>query len=212
MIKNITLVALAAASLGACSYHGATDEPRRGVLPVNEPVVTRADFALDVAAPGGSLPPSEAARLDGWFRGLQLGFGDVIYVDGPLGPSVRGDVAQVAGRYGMMVSDGAPVTAGQLADGTVRVVVSRTHAEVPNCPNWSDPASPNYQNKMLGNFGCGVNGNLAAMIANPEDLVRGREGGITDPKTAVRAIDVYRNKAPSGQGGLQSVSTKSGGN
>lgn len=210
MLKNLTLLAIAAASVGGCSYHGVADQPQRGVLPVNEPVVTRADFALDVAAPGGTLPSSEAARLDGWFRGMQLGFGDAIYVDGPLASSVRGDVAQVAARYGMMVSDGAPVTAGQVAGGTARVVVSRTHAEVPGCPNWSEPASPNYQNRMLSNFGCGVNGNLAAMVANPEDLAHGREGGITDPRTAVRAIDVYRSKAPSGQGGLQSVSTKGG--
>ena len=211
MIKKFTLLAVAAASVGACSYHSTEDQPQRGIVPVNEPVVSRADYALDVAAPGGSLAASEAARLDGWFRGMQLGFGDSIYVDGPLAESVRGDIAQVAGRYGMLVSAGAPVTAGQVADGSVRVVVSRTRAEVPNCPNWSEPSSPNYQNRMLSNFGCGVNSNLAAMVANPEDLVHGREGGVTDPKTAVRAIDIYRTKPPSGQGGLQSVSTKSGG-
>jgi pilus assembly protein CpaD len=71
----------------------------------------------------------------------------------------------------MMVSSGAPVTIGALQDGTVRVVVSRTRASVPGCPNWSDPAQPNYQNRMMSNFGCGVNSNLAAMVANPTDLV-----------------------------------------
>ena len=40
----------------------------RGVAAVNVPVVTRADYALDAAAPDGSLSPSEAARLDAWFR------------------------------------------------------------------------------------------------------------------------------------------------
>jgi len=121
-------------------------------------------------------------------------------------------VAQIAGRYGMLVANGAPVTAGAIADGTVRVVVSRTRAEVPNCPNWSDPASPNYQNRMLSNFGCGVNSNLAAMVANPEDLLHGRDpGAVIDPTTATRAVDAYRTQPPTGKGGLQSISTKSGG-
>ena len=212
MIKKLTVLALAAASAGACSYTP-NDQPQRGVLPVNEPVVSRADYAFDVVAPGGSLPASEAARLDAWFRGLQLGYGDAIYVDGPYAGAVRGDVAAVAGRYGILVSNGAPVTAGGIANGAVRVVVSRTRAEVPGCPNWSEPAMPNYQNRMMSNFGCGVNGNLAAMVANPEDLVHGRDtNGVTDPAAAVRAIDVYRTKPITGAGPLQATSTKSGGN
>jgi pilus assembly protein CpaD len=54
-----------------------------------------------------------------------------------------------------------------------------------------------------------VNSNLAAEIANPEDLIHGREaGGVTDDQTAVRAVDMYRTKPPTGQGGLQAVSSK----
>ena len=61
-------------------------------------------------------------------------------------------------------------------DGPVRVVVSRTRATVPNCPNWSVPSQPNYNNRSMSNFGCAVNSNLAAMVANPEDLVHGDFG------------------------------------
>ncbi|MCW3797153.1 CpaD family pilus assembly protein [Sphingomonas sp. BN140010] len=211
MIKKFALLALAAASTGACGYTP-KDQPQRGVLPVNVPVVSRSDYVIDLAASTGSLGPSEAGRLDGWFRGLQLGYGDAIYIDGPMAGSIRPEVAEVAGRYGMLVSNGAPVTAGALSDGAVRVVVTRSRAQVPGCPNWSEPALPNYQNRMLSNFGCGVNSNMAAMVANPEDLVHGRDpDGVTDPATATRAIDAYRTQAPTGKGGLQSVSTKSGG-
>jgi pilus assembly protein CpaD len=63
----------------------------------------------------------------------------------------------------------------------------------------------------MSNYGCSINSNLAAMIADPEDLVHGREGGaVTDTKTAVRAVDLYRTKPPTGQGGLQAVSSKGG--
>jgi pilus assembly protein CpaD len=182
------------------------------VDPVNVPVVSRSDYSFDVAAPGGSLPSTEAARLDGWFSGLQLGYGDNIYVDGPMAEATRADVARVASRFGMLVSNGAPVTVGSIPDGAVRVVVSRTRASVPGCPNWSEESAPNYNNRMISNFGCAVNGNLAAMVANPQDLVYGREAGDTQVSTAAtRPVDMYRTKPLTGTGGLQSVSTTSGG-
>ena len=110
------------------------------------------------------------------------------------------------------MSPGAPVTAGSVAAGNVRVVVSRTIASVPNCPNWEGRSAPNYNNKSMPGFGCAVNGNLAAMVANPEDLFHGREGtGVLDAATAAKAINVYRKQEPTGTGGLQDISTKSGG-
>jgi pilus assembly protein CpaD len=63
----------------------------------------------------------------------------------------------------------------------------------------------------MAGLGCSVNANLAAMIANPEDLVHGREGsGVGDATTATRAISVYRTTAPTGTKGLMDVNTKKG--
>jgi pilus assembly protein CpaD len=91
----------------------------------------------------------------------------------------------------------------------VRVVVSRRRAEVPNCPNWSVPSEPNYDNRNMSNFGCGVNANLAAMVADPVDLIHGRSGdGVGDAATASRAIQMYRTAPPTGSKGLQETSTK----
>jgi len=209
MRRHFALLALATA-LAGCQ----TDSPNaalRGVEAVNVPVVSRADYALDLAAPGGSLPSSEAGRLDGWFRSLQLGYGDNIYVDGAGAYDAKSDVARVAGQYGMLVSTGAPVTAGAIAPGMVRVVVSRTRASVPGCPNWSLPSQPNFANNSMSNFGCAVNANLAAMVANPEDLVHGREAGsVVDSETAAKAVNSYRSAKPTGTQGLQNINTKSG--
>lgn len=207
MRNKIALLALATA-LAGCSHNQPTDA-MRGVAAVNVPVVTRSDYALDLAAPGGTLPPSESARLDGWFRGLNLGYGDSIYVDGPDSYGARDDVARVAGQFGMLVSDGAPVTSGAVAPGTVRVVVSRARASVPGCPNWSVPSQPNFDNAQITGFGCSVNGNLAAMVANPEDLIHGQEGsGVGDARTATKAVDTYRKATPTGSGGLKDINTK----
>lgn len=207
MRSKLILVALAS-SLVACNTPD-VNMPDTGVAAVNVPVVTSADYVFDAAAPDGALAAGEAERLNGWFQGLGLGYGDSIYVDGAYTDAARGQVAAIAGQYGMMVSAGAPVTAGPVAPGSVRVVVSRRRATVPNCPNWSLPSEPNYYNKNLSNFGCGVNSNIAAMVANPEDLIHGRAGtGTGDVDTAAKAVILYRSAPPSGSKGLQSTSTK----
>ena len=207
MRSKLVLIALSSA-LAACAT---TDQPDRGVASVNVPVVTTADYVFDAAAPGGALAPSEADRLTGWFQGLGLGYGDTIYVDGRYAPAARSQVAAIAGRYGMLVTAGAPATAGMVQPGSVRVVVARRRAEVPGCPNWSRPAAPDFANRSMSNYGCAVNSNIAAMVANPEDLLHGREGAtVTDTYTAARAIEMYRTAPPTGTKGLQDVTPKGG--
>jgi len=207
MRSKYLIIALGSA-LAGCQTPGTPDNAAKGLPPVNVPVVTSADYVFDAAAPGGSLAPGEGDRLNGWFQGLGLGYGDTIYVDG-YAPAARNQIGAIAGRYGMLVTPGAPVTAGMVSGGQVRVVVARRRATVPGCPNWSQHSQPDWDNKSMSNFGCGVNSNLAAMVANPEDLLHGREGAtVTDTVTAVRAVDMYRKKAPTGQGGLQDISPK----
>jgi pilus assembly protein CpaD len=209
MRSKFLLIALGSA-LAGCQTAGQPDMPARGIAPVNVPVVTSADYTFDAAAPGGSLAPGEGDRLNGWFQGLGLGYGDTVYVDG-YAPAARAQVAAVAGRYGMLVSPGAPVTAGAVAPGSVRVVVARRRAFVPGCPNWSAGSETDWNNKTMSNLGCSVNGDIAAMVANPEDLIHGREaGGVTDSMEATRAIDMYRKKQPTGEGALQATTTKGG--
>jgi len=189
-----TALLLVAAALSGCAHHPGGPDPAAGAEPVNVPVVSRASYVFDVAAPNGSLSSSEASRLNAWLQSLDLRYGDSIYIDGGYAEAARSQIAAIAGNYGMLISVGAPVTAGAVVPGGVRVVVTRSVASVPNCPNWSTPASPNYNNKTMPNFGCGVNSNMAAMVANPDDLIHGREGsGVGDAIAASKAVEMYRN-------------------
>ena len=208
MRTKVALLILVSAT-GACSSYPKTDLADRGVESVNQPVLAKETFVFDAAAPAGVLAPEEMGRLDSWFHGLDLGYGDSIYVDGSGAEGVRAQVGELAGRYGMMVLPSAPVTAGEIAPGAARIVVTRTRAEVPDCPNWSRASQPNYHNRSMSNYGCAVNSDLAAMVANPEDLFHGREvGATTDTITATKAVSLYRSTAPTGSKGLQDISTK----
>lgn len=206
--KLLPLLALSSA-LAGCASAGGRDLPDRGLASVNVPVVTTADYVFDAAAPGGALAPGESDRLNGWFQGLGLSYGDSVYVDGSTGYAAREQVARIAGKYGMMISDGAPVTAGVVQPGSVRVVVARRRAEVPGCPNWSRASQPNFENRSMSNYGCSVNGNLAAQVADPVDLLHGRAGAsAVDALTASKAVNYYRTAPPTGTKGLQDISTK----
>lgn len=191
-MRTKLMIALLASALAAPL--AAKDDPARGLESVNVPVVARSDYVFDASAPDGQLSTSEEARLDAWFDGLGLSFGDRVYVDGYSGGAVRRDVGRVASRYGILLSDNAPVLAGTVADGRVRVVVSRTRASMPTCPNWSVRPQPNYSNRTMSNAGCAYNGNLAAMIADPNDLLHGRASlAGSDGFEGARAIALYRS-------------------
>jgi pilus assembly protein CpaD len=159
------------------------------------------------------LTVPEQQRLAEWFESMNLRYGDRVALDGALGSdAVREDVAAIASRHGMLLSEGAPITNGFVEPGMVRVVVTRTKAHVPGCPDWSDQFASNIDNATADGYGCAINGNLAAMIADPEHLLHGEEGtGETVVMSSTKAIESYRRAAPTGAGGLPAVSSQSAG-
>lgn len=183
-----------------------------GLESTHQPVVERNSFVFDVTTqPGGGLSIPEQRRLAGWLDAVGLKYGDKIAVDDPMqSEATREAVAAIAGAHGMMLADTAPVTEGDVIPGYARIVVSRTVASVPGCPDWSAKSDANFGNATSTNYGCAVNSNLAAMVADKEHLVHGATGtGDTTIMSASKAIATFREKEPSGKGGLKSTSSKS---
>lgn len=198
-----------ALGLGGCA--GLTTKNNNMVESIHQPVVERTNYTLDLTTGSGGLSLPEQRRLAGWFDAMDLRYGDRISLDDPLSSgSTRAAVEAVASRYGILLSDGAPVTPGYVDAGTARVVVSRSTAYVPGCPDWSKNSEASLMNETSTNYGCAVNGNLAAMVANPEDLVRGSTAtGETVVMSSNKAIDSYREAAPTGAGSaIKQTSTK----
>ncbi len=195
-------------SLAAC---GGMPE-NRSLYSTKQPVVERSNYTLDVNTTPGGLPVSEQQRLSGWFEAMDLRYGDRVAIDdASLSPAVRDEVAALAGRHGVLLADGAPVTEGFSQPGQARVVVTRSTATVPGCPDWSIKSEMNYTNGVSPGYGCAINGNLAAMVANPEDLITGQTGtGETVVITSTKAIKSYREQAPTGAEGLPAVSSGGG--
>ncbi|RYE04166.1 MAG: pilus assembly protein CpaD [Sphingomonadales bacterium] len=194
--------------LSACGgYNG-------GVESVHQPVVQRNDYVLDLQTQGYGLAPGESARLAGWMDSMRLGYGDRVSIDdGADGSTARDEIAARANRYGLLLDGKAPVTVGQVAPGTVRVVVTRMTAGIPGCPDKSREYQPDFSASTSSNYGCSINSNLAVMVADPADLVRGVPGAPTsDPATGTRAVKALRDAVPTGGGGtvVKSESSKGG--
>jgi len=216
MSRIITLAAVSALGLtvaGCASQpHNLTPANNTSVYSLHQPVVEHTNFVLDLDTDAGGVPDAELERLAAWFESIELRYGDRLSIDdgGHYDPAAHADVARLLGEYGLALEPGAPVTQGAVPPGLIRVVASRSSASVAGCPDWSDPGieSPT---RTGSNYGCATNSNLAAMIANPDDLIHGRDGTSRGSgTTAGRAIRAYREGQPTGRQGLQQTTTTSG--
>ena len=209
-ISTFSLIAALGLGASACApYAGpltAANNP--SLSSVHQPVVQRTDYVLDLRSSGNGLSSDELVRLDAWLASIGAGYGDRLSIDEPPGyadPQARNAVARVATDYGLELADGAPVLNGTVQPGTIRVIASRTTASVPGCPAWTETAEVYAAPMTSSNYGCATNSNLAAMIANPDDLVLGQEGTTSGSgTTATRAVRTYRSRQPSGSGNLPS--------
>ncbi len=174
-LATSSLIALGLA-LSGC---GAGTE-NRGVESVYQPVVQRMDYVLDVNTSGDGLAAGEVTRVRGWLDSLKLSYGDRVSVDGGESgntSTASQSVASLVASYGVVLGARAPVTTGAIAPGAIRVIVSRTTATVPSCAEQRENGLVNYSAATTKGYGCAMNASMAAMIANPEDLIQGRSGG-----------------------------------
>jgi pilus assembly protein CpaD len=211
-LAAVTVMGLAASG---CAMQPETLTPQNnwGLYSLHQPVVEHNNFVFDVTTQGDRVPAAEQDRLAAWFASINVGYGDRVSIDEPRGyesAAARRDVARVAARYGVLLSEGAPVTEGAVEAGTIRVVASRANASVPNCPTHGNPEIDSPA-RTSTNYGCSINSNLAAMIANPDDLVQGQDAsGQGNAASASRAIRTYRERPQTGSQPLPTAATRNG--
>lgn len=207
-LSRLLGLALAAAALGLAGCAGVPGN--RSMYSEHQPVVEKVNYTLDLATGNGGLSFPEQQRLAGWFEQLDLRYGDRLSIEDPMqDPSTLGTIDALAGRHGVAVEAGVPESTGFVEAGTTRVVISRSKAFVRGCPDWRDRSDGNPVNGLSRNYGCATNSNLAAMVANPDHLIKGDDsGGDTTIMTSNKAINAYRAQAPTGAGGTRGTSSR----
>ena len=91
------------------------------------------------------------------------------------------------------------VSTHDVANGDFRVDVSYIayKASTDSCSDWSEDLSFTAENQTAKNFGCSVQHNIAAMVADPRDLLGPREAGPADTARRQTNIDLYEKGQPS---------------
>jgi pilus assembly protein CpaD len=183
----------------------------RSVNTVKAPTVQSTQLAHDVRFAGyDSLAADQARGLAEWLESIDIAYGDRISVDDPIdaGASARrAAIAGVVARFGLMVENAAPVTAA-LPAGTARVVVTRTKVSVPDCPDWRRKSNPELEASTMSNYGCATVSNIAAMVADPNDLIDGQGYTGADGHATSKAIAVFRERKPTGTDPLPAADIK----
>ena len=199
MRKLVTIAGLTAGlALSGCMNTG---NPNRSVESIHQPIVNVNNFALDAPTQNGILSPIEERRVSDWLDAMNVRYGDRVSVDDSVVGSSRGarnSVAMLLARKGLLLADNAPITGGSIPSGNVRIVISRASANVPGCPDWGTRSATDRSGRTGSNYGCATNSNMAAMVADPRDLVGGQARTSNDPRSASRAIEAYRARPANG--------------
>lgn len=89
--------------------------------------------------------------------------------------------------------NGATYRTGGSPDGD-QLIVSYTHyvATASECGIWKGMRARDYRNMRSPNFGCATQNNIAAVVADPHDLIEPAAISPRDGAAAVRAIELYR--------------------
>jgi pilus assembly protein CpaD len=184
--------------LGLGLILGGCTPPTSERTQVEEPKQLHVDYVRlrHVAAfmPGRpELAGGEAQKLAAFLDSAAVGPQDHVYLE------PGSDDRLSTARIGRMVTemDRKGIGAQTLPTGSVPadsmlVVVERYVVTPPNCPNWSGAPTGDHSNQPSSNFGCADATNLGLMVADPHDLVLGRDLGPQEGNAGLYAIERYR--------------------
>lgn len=209
--------------LGACGGGRAAQEAQvqdgveqahltRTVLDAYVPEVVPVEARMMISAPTGAvgINMQEAAELKAFAQEyVRLGRGNVV-VSVPANASNSQSAGQIAqdvqralflGGIDFSKISSGPYQAQGQTNAPILISFGRYEAKPIQCEPWTsfDPRKT-AENTPPGRFGCAQSANLAAMVADPGDLLGDRKDGPRDAARIQTGIDLHR------KGGVPTVS------
>jgi pilus assembly protein CpaD len=199
MFKTV-LVAVALSGLAACASTPPDEGPSKTAATETQQwtdriKVTSAPDEIVLAPHATGLSANQSAALEALMgRWLEAEGRELVVTS----PNTAGAMAtQIRDRLITLGAAGSRVRvvgfnpAGP-DDATIRVGFLRYEAEKIKCGERWENLSATRNNEVYGNFGCAIAANLAAQVANPEDLVRPRDMTPIDPGRRSTVLGLYR--------------------
>ena len=203
LMRALALASVVAA--GSCAApsndaNGTFDDPR-----INHPITvtpTYQSLKLYYAPADSGLTNEDAVHLDAFIRDyLDHGNGKII-ISAPVGLNAAPAVSFLGRRINDMgvSKDRIMVASHDTMNGDMRVELNYiSYAAVTDpCGDWSRDLSYTASNKTPPNFGCAIQHNIAAMVADPRDLLGPRPMSPADGARRSAVLGNYEKGQPTG--------------
>jgi pilus assembly protein CpaD len=195
-----------AASLAGCANRdsvtvGSIPDDYRTTHPI---VIAEKNQKIDLPVGAGDRGMTGAQRdaLLGFLDGYDKSAAPTLTIAAPVG-SANQLAAQAASRDFARLAMAAGVKRNRIvmtayqsavpeASAPVRVAFVAVRAQTDKCGRWPDDLLQTSENKHYADFGCSYQNNLAAQIANPNDLLGPRKQSDIDAENRGAVIDKYR--------------------
>lgn len=215
VLKPGILLLAVSTLLGGCFHTKETKDEITAAIPSDyrqrHPIVIQeADRTVEVfvGSERGGLTATQRTDVIGLAQAwLREGTGAIV-IEQPVGTpnarSARDSLREIQSLLtavgvpprGIKIRDYKPASDAQFA--TIRVNYPRITADAGPCGVWPEDIGPSIKNKsylenrQFHNFGCATQRNMAAMVANPSDLVQPRSEAPADSARRAIAFDKYR--------------------
>ncbi len=193
----ISLTALTLLSACAATNNGFRDNA--GSEPIHKASVAFEERSHPISFVNGKLNVNEAASLQAFAAASGLTYADrlTLRISEPnMAADYRQAVNTVLGRFGLSV--GNVESSPGISPKAAMLTVSRATVTLPECGVHKGPNSFNFNNENMANYGCATRSNLAAMAANPADLINGNTLDGQSADVTAKPIDNFGKRKASG--------------
>lgn len=205
-MRQMTANLLRGFSLAALLVAGSCSAPSGGKMVFDDPIanhpiqVEPSSQSMRVSVSPAGIAPADLAHFDAFVSDYQVHGNGKIVISAPQGALASAEAAVVADRINAMgVSREQILVAGRDAapgDGRIELNYVSYQAATASCGDWSEDLSYTMQNKTAANLGCAVQHNVAAMVADPRDLLGPRPIDGADANRRATVITNYEKGVP----------------
>jgi pilus assembly protein CpaD len=165
---------------------------------VNHPIMVEPSFRdLKINYVGGAqgMSDTDAVKFDAFLDDYRLHGNGSLGISVPAGAPAHDAIVYFAERAAAtgIARDKILVSTHDASGGDWRVDVSYIaySARTDKCGDWSENLAYSADNQTPRNFGCAIQQNIAAMVADPRDLLEPRHMDASDTRRRMTAIDNY---------------------
>ncbi|MDE2183448.1 MAG: CpaD family pilus assembly protein [Alphaproteobacteria bacterium] len=164
---------------------------------VNHPISVEPHYTsikLSFSAPNAGLLPDDTAKLSAFVADYLSRGNGAISVTAPSGPGAAATLSYFGERLFDMGVPRSRILVGTheaSQGGQVEIGYIAYEAHTAPCGDWSASVTDTSDNRTSPNFGCAVQQNIAAQIADPRDLIQPRESDAADAVRRATVMDNY---------------------